>query len=152
MSAQRQLIKIVQTWQAVQLSHTNNHVNHTDGVNRSNAYDNSGIGGCDHGHCYHQHWSLSSRLLVQSYKTVVDSMCDVQGSQTASFSVGMAEAFRQQGVSLSVFSTYPPGQSNPVWPSLLYKLFEHAEQVRQPHPYPANITSVCKTSYSQVCK
>ncbi|KAA6428868.1 MAG: hypothetical protein FRX49_00978 [Trebouxia sp. A1-2] len=51
-----------------------------------------------------------------------------QGCQTASFSVGMAEAFRQQGISLSILSTYPPGQSNPVWPSLLYKLFEHAEQ------------------------
>ncbi|DBB05752.1 TPA: hypothetical protein ACH3X1_012350 [Trebouxia sp. C0004] len=51
-----------------------------------------------------------------------------QGSQSVSFSVGMAEAFRQRGISLSVFSTYPPGQSNPVWPSLLYKLFEHAEQ------------------------
>ncbi len=77
--------------------------------------------------------------LLQSYKTVIDSMCDVQGSQTASFSIGMAEAFRQQGVSLSVFSTYPPGQSNPVWPSLLYKLFQHAEQVRYLHPYPAHI-------------
>ena len=93
--------------------------------------------------------SLSSRILMQSCKTVVTRLRDVQGSQTVSFSVGMAEAYRQQGVSLSIFSTYPPGQSNPVWPSLLYKLFEHAEQVRHPHQYPAN-TSVCKISYSHV--
>ncbi|KAL3142308.1 hypothetical protein ABBQ38_002650 [Trebouxia sp. C0009 RCD-2024] len=40
----------------------------------------------------------------------------------------MAEAFRQQGISLSVFSTYPPGLSNTPWPSTLLKLFASANQ------------------------
>lgn len=44
----------------------------------------------------------------------------------------MAEGFKQQGVSLSVFSTYPPGLSNTSWPSLLFKLFAHVEQVGAP--------------------
>ena len=52
-----------------------------------------------------------------------------QGTQVASFSLGMAEAFKQKGISLSVFSTYPPGLNNTSWPSLLFKLFAHVEQV-----------------------
>lgn len=44
----------------------------------------------------------------------------------------MAEAFKQQGISLSVFSTYPPGLSNTSWPSLLFKLFAYVEQVSTP--------------------
>ena len=55
-----------------------------------------------------------------------------QATQVASFSLGMAEAFKQQGITLSVFSTYPPGLSNTSWPSLLFKLFAHVEQVGAP--------------------
>ena len=53
----------------------------------------------------------------------------MQGKQTASFSVGMAEAFRQHGISMSIFTTYPSGQPNPLWPSILCKLFELVDQV-----------------------
>ena len=60
----------------------------------------------------------------------------VQDSGVASFSIDMAAALHKAGISLSVFSAYPPGllQGKPSWPSLLYKLFEQAEQVGHSTP------------------
>ena len=76
---------------------------------------------------------------------------DLQDTQVASFSLGMAEAFRQQGISLSVFSTYSLGSSSTTtWPSLLFKLFAYADQVKLPtHQLLLLSGAACTTPLSQ---